>query len=65
MVLHCSGDPKETGELDVEGVKRLWKSLHMDITQMSAKWLISLADDSKNGKLNFGEVCISILTLAT
>lgn len=49
------GDPKETGDLDVEGVKRLWKSLHMDITQMSAKWLISLADDSKNGKLNFGE----------
>ncbi|KAH8039222.1 hypothetical protein HPB51_005468 [Rhipicephalus microplus] len=49
------GDPKETGELDAEGLKRLWKSLQMDVTQMSAKWLIALADDSRNGKLNFGE----------
>ncbi|XP_065310145.1 uncharacterized protein [Dermacentor albipictus] len=49
------GDPKETGDLDVEGLKRLWTSLQMDVTQMSAKWLIALADDNRNGKLNFGE----------
>ncbi|KAH7956829.1 hypothetical protein HPB52_012827 [Rhipicephalus sanguineus] len=49
------GDPKETGHLDAEGLKRLWTSLQMDVTQMSAKWLIALADDNRNGKLNFGE----------
>ncbi|XP_064489936.1 uncharacterized protein LOC135401451 isoform X1 [Ornithodoros turicata] len=50
-----AGDSNGDGRLDVEDFKRVWASLHMDITHMSAKWLIALVDDNKDGKLNFGE----------
>lgn len=50
-----AGDGNRDGCLDIEEIKCLWTNLNMDITHMSAKWLIALGDDDKDGRLNFGE----------
>ncbi|CAN7944690.1 unnamed protein product, partial [Ixodes hexagonus] len=59
-----SGDSKQTGQLDVEAIKSLWTRLQMDVTHMSAKWLIALADQDRDGKLNFGEFLYLWITAA-